>query len=106
MLETVSCQSAADHCNACVYDEGRQQINKNNILKLMHSYWHAHLKPLPLPPDHLLKCVLASGTRIPAPVWCCSSQGKGLDLGRVVAMWILIRDGVENVTIKQARDFF
>lgn len=88
------------------YDEGRQAINKNNILKIMHSFWHAHLKPLPIPPDHLLKYMLASGTYIPAPVWCYSSQGKGLDYNRFTAMWNLIRDGVEKVSIMQARLIF
>lgn len=88
------------------YDEGRQQINKNNILKLMHSFWHRDLKPLPVPPDHLLRFMLETGAYIPAPVWCYSSQGKGLDYNRFQAMWSLVRDGVERADIRQVRQIF
>ena len=88
------------------YDEGRIAINKNNILKLIYSFWETHLKPLPVPDDHLLRFMLESGHYIPAPVWCYSSQGKGLDKAKFKAMWSLVRDGVERATIYQVRQIF
>ena len=48
---------------------------RTNIVKVMHA--NKDLKPLPVPPDHLLKYMLASGTYIPQGLLLCSVSWGG-----------------------------
>jgi hypothetical protein len=72
----------------------------------MHSWWYSHIKPLPMPSDHILKYMLQSGAYIPSPVWTMSSTGRGADFPKLQAMWHLIISGVENCSITTARFIF
>jgi hypothetical protein len=85
--------------------DGRQVINKNNITKLMYSFWTLNLMPLRVPPHYVLFWMVQSGKFAVSSRWAATTAGHGLRKSVLTALWVTYL-APEEVTIEDIEMLF
>jgi hypothetical protein len=92
-----------------LYAEGKKEITKAGLLKVVFSFWKSNFYPLrsEFRFDHVLRLMLCSGHWMPSPMWIITGQGSGVDFQKAESL--LEMATVEDccqITIDQVHDVF